>query len=157
MVLWCEPLFLIYGFAFQHMQILTYTSVYTLPRRRMLCVQIFYLGDLETDWLSPLWGSQGYTTEPVEKHHCCVPPASASLCWSSSLSTYCRPHLLSNQHGQATCPHTHTQTARSQVHTCTDMLRDSPTHVDTLTDMAPNTHAARICPHTDNHRQIHIN
>lgn len=45
--------------AFLHLQILTYTCVYVLPRRRMLCVQACYLGDLETGWLSPPWASQG--------------------------------------------------------------------------------------------------
>lgn len=44
----------IYVHAILNLQILTYTCANILPRRRMLCVQACYLGDLETDWLSPL-------------------------------------------------------------------------------------------------------
>ncbi len=73
--------------AFLHLQILTYTCVHVLPRRRMLYVQACYLGDLETDWLSPLWASQGQTTEPAEKHHSCLPPC---LCMCVLVSQYVR-------------------------------------------------------------------
>lgn len=40
----------------------------------------------------------------------------------------------------------------------THMLRDSLTHVDTLSDTTPKTHAptTHIHPHADNEKQTHI-
>lgn len=108
------------------LQILTYTCVYIPLRRRMLRVQVCYLGDLETDWLSPLWASQGWTTEPAEKHHSCL-----CICRSASMSACCRAHLLSNQHGQATCPHTqtHTHTRTAHKFKCTRTYSEIAPHM----------------------------
>lgn len=86
--------------------ILTHSCVCILTRKRMLCVEWCYQADLETDWLSPLWASQGWTTDPAEKPRLPLHlGAGQPVCPPTTGLT-----SLSNQHGQATCLQTHTNT-----------------------------------------------